>query len=434
MFDFLVQLKVPAVLLLTVRPAAFLLNTNGGVAVVFGLMLATTVMVAGAAVDVARWLSARDQMISAIDTAVLAGGRYLQTNSDDEAGAIVIARRYYDTAVQGRLALLSDDVQFVVADGGTAVVASGNAQIRTPFMSLAGIAGLPLLNQSGSDAPKAVIASGVTAATNLEIALLLDTSSSMSAASASGGTKLSDMKSAASDLTNILVWDVQSTYTSRLALVPFSGDVRIPAGWLSQVQDPAWPPTRFVALSRTRYSYYKTACVAERAGIDSATDAAPGVGRYIANNYAINRQCAQASPADEVVAMSSDKALLLDKIDKLALGGGAAGHIGAAWGYYVLSPNWASILPSTSVPAAFSSTMTRKFAVIISGSEFDYTHDALGLPTSDTGRSANAASSAAQTIAICNNMKSSGIQIFTVGFELQSAPIAVNTLQAVSAP
>ena len=43
------------------------------------------------------------------------------------------------------------------------------------------------------------------------------------------GQKLTDMKSAASDLVNIVVWADQSKYTSRIAIVPFAYDVRLPS-------------------------------------------------------------------------------------------------------------------------------------------------------------------------------------------------------------
>ena len=46
----------------------------------------------GAAVDMGRWLHARDQTVAAIDAAVLAGGRALQTNGADKAGAVAAAQ------------------------------------------------------------------------------------------------------------------------------------------------------------------------------------------------------------------------------------------------------------------------------------------------------------------------------------------------------
>ena len=58
----------------------------GNVAIVFALMAVVLMLAIGAAVDVGRWLHARDQTVAAIDAAVLAGGRALQTNSTDKSG------------------------------------------------------------------------------------------------------------------------------------------------------------------------------------------------------------------------------------------------------------------------------------------------------------------------------------------------------------
>jgi hypothetical protein len=412
------------------RWSGFSQDTGGDVALFLGLMLATSLMIIGAAVDMARWLHAREQTIQAIDAAVLAGGRYLQTNSADEAGAIAAALQYYEQSVVGRALLSSDDVNFAVADSGTAVVASGNAKIRTPFMGFAGVPELPLLRLSGSGGQKAVIASGGNAGMNLEVALMLDTSATMSQSAASGSTKIADLKLAASDLINILVWDNQSTFKSRVALVPFSGDVRMPSAWVAQVQDPASRPTLAVTINAARRSYLRTVCVTERVGADRYTAAAPGPGKYLPPAYTANGRCAQSSVNDEVVAMTSDKTLLLDKVSKLALGGGTAGHIGTAWTYYMLSPDWAPVLPAVSAPAAFNTSTTQKIAVLMTDGEFTVTHDAQGVATTDTGGNGNSASSADQAIAICGQMKSSGIQIYTIGFQLQGNATAIATLNS----
>ena len=61
-------------------------DTSGNVAVIFALVGVVLMLAIGAAVDVGRWLHARDQTMAAIDAAVLAGGRALQTSSGDKSG------------------------------------------------------------------------------------------------------------------------------------------------------------------------------------------------------------------------------------------------------------------------------------------------------------------------------------------------------------
>ena len=52
--------------------------------------------------------------------------------------------------------------------------------------------------------------------------MMLDITGSMS------GQKLTDLKTSASDLINIVVWKDQSKFTSKVAIVPFSEDMRMP--------------------------------------------------------------------------------------------------------------------------------------------------------------------------------------------------------------
>jgi len=128
--------------------------------------------------------------------------------------------------------------------------------------------------------------------------------------------------------------------------------------------------------------------------------------------------------------MTSDKPALLSGIGNLAVGGGAAGHIGTAWSYYMLSPNWATVLPAGSTPSGYHLTKVHKIAVLMSDGVYALTHDDMGVQTDVSGGNANNASSDDQAIAICDNMKKSGIEVFAVGFGIQNNQTAINTLQS----
>jgi Flp pilus assembly protein TadG len=409
------------------RIASFAQDTAGDVAILFGLMTMAMFMLIGAAVDIGRWLNARDQTIAAIDSAVLAAGRTLQTNSGNQTEAIAMAQRYYAEAIKGRLALKSDTVSFSVVDNGTAVQATGNAEIRTPFMGLAGIRDLPLLKNTGAEHSKSILAVGGNAELNIEISMMLDTSGSMGE-----GSKMTDMKDAAKDLVNIVVWADQSQYKSRVALVPFSGDVRIPGAWYGQVTDPTWPSSRTKTSGSKNYTYNRASnCVSERTGSNKHTDVAAGPGNYVMNVYTSNGNCSQYSSDNEVVPLTNNKDLLLSKIGSLDLGGGTAGHIGTAWAYYMLSPNWAPLMATDNKPVAYSTPKTQKIAILMTDGEYNYTYDNTGVPTNSKGAngSANGNSSAGQAIATCNQMKQSGIEVYTVGFDLGDNQTAINTLK-----
>ncbi len=102
-------------------------DASGNVAVVFALMGVVLMLAIGGAVDVGRWLHARDQTIAAVDAAVLAGGRALQTSSSDEAAAVDAANKYYKENVTSRLPVVNDTVSFEVAGDGKGMTASGSA-------------------------------------------------------------------------------------------------------------------------------------------------------------------------------------------------------------------------------------------------------------------------------------------------------------------
>ncbi len=87
---FVSQFFAPNTLLNDFRP-----DQDGNVAIIFCLMATVLMLAVGAAVDVGRWLHARDQTVAAVDAALLAGGRALQANATDEGAAIAAAQQFY---------------------------------------------------------------------------------------------------------------------------------------------------------------------------------------------------------------------------------------------------------------------------------------------------------------------------------------------------
>ncbi|HET6388619.1 pilus assembly protein [Hyphomicrobium sp.] len=402
------------------RLRRFAADTRGDVAILFGLMTLVIVMLIGLAVDYGRLLNARHQTLEATDAAVLAGARALQTNGGDQAGAIKVAQAYYKQAVQSRIPVVSksDTINFAVTDSGTAVVAKGNASIATPFMSVAGVKTLPLLRANGMDYAKAVLAVGGNAELNLEVSLMLDVTRSMQ------GQKLTDLKAAASDLVNIVVWKDQSKFTSRVAIVPFAEDVRLPGAAFK---------TATGATSTTN------PCVVERTGSQKYTDAAPKSGQYVMahkvevkqnGKTTYNPECDVAANA-EVLPLTSDKNTLLSKINGLSVGYYTAGHIGTAWAWYMLAPNWASLWASSSKPAAYNTKDVKKIAVLMTDGEYNVQYDANGvLVDQDSTKCSKAANgcSSVQALSQCTAMKAKGIEVYTVGFQLTNST-AIDTLK-----
>lgn len=393
----------------------FAADTQGDVAILFGLMIIVLCAMIGLGVDYGRLVDARNATLEATDAAVLAGARALQTNGGDQTAAVKVAEAYYKQATLNRTHVINDTIDFVVTDNATAVASKGNATIETPFMSFGGVKTLPLLRADGADTAKAVLAVGGNAELNLEVSMMLDITGSMA------GQKLTDMKSAASDLVNIVVWADQSKYTSKIAIVPFAYDVRLPTSAFK------------LATGTTPSATKPKPCVVERTGTQKYTDAAPKSGQYVMvhnaattkNNKTTYSPTCDVATSAEVLPLSSDKTALLAKIDGLATAGSTAGHIGTAWAWYMLDPNWKSLWPTASAPAAYGTDKLQKIAVLMTDGEYNTQYTTNGVPDNSSSltkcpNAANGVCSSAQAISQCTAMKAKGIEVYTVGFQLDN--------------
>jgi len=405
-------------------------DSSGNVAVIFAFMAVVLMVSIGAAVDIGRWLHARDQTVAAVDAAVLAGGRALQTKGSDEAGAIAAAQKYYDENVASRLPVTDDTVTFTVADNGMGITAHGSAYIKTPFLQFANVEKLPLISTSQTDFAKSQIAVGGNGGESIEVSMMLDVTGSMS------GQKLQDLKDAAKDLINIVVWEDQSKYTSKVALVPFSEDIRLPSSALSKARGSVAKKTI------GGVTYYPSDCVVERTGAQKYTDAEPKSGQYVMAHYTQEnfgsgdgkKGICSVPASAEVVPLTSDKDSLIAKVEGLSAAGWTAGHLGTTWAWYTLSPNWASLWSgSINRPQAYGTAELNKIAILMTDGEYNTQYSSKGLSVDRNSTSCpNAANgcSTPQARSLCTAMKAKGITVYTVGFEIGgSNSTAYQTLQ-----
>ncbi|MEQ1718413.1 MAG: pilus assembly protein [Hyphomicrobium sp.] len=399
--------------------AAFGDDQRGTVAMIFGLMAVTMVMMMGAAVDTGRWLHAHSQTKAAVDSAVLAGARSLQVTGGDTAAALTLARSYYKSNVQSRPQVKADSIDFAVSDGGKAIRATGTAFINTPFLALANIKRLALWKEGGSEYSQASTMLGGGRDQALEISIMLDVTGSM------GGQKIADLKDAANDLVDIILPDSDTAAPAKIALAPFAETVRPGAAYLTQVRGTK-PATVKVKDSRGNFQTYKlTDCVSERSGSAAYTDAAPAGGNLMGAVYSKSGSC---TPGAAIQPLTADKSKLTTAINAMTASGGTAGHLGSAWAWYLLSPNWSSLWTGDSQPASYSDTGVKKIAILMTDGEYNTQYDATGVMTSTSGKAALNGASATQALSVCANMKAEGIEVYTVGFALNDAN-AIQTLR-----
>ena len=116
-------------------------------------------------------------------------------------------------------------------------------------------------------------------------------------------------------------------------------------------------------------------------------------------------------------------------ISNYAALGSTAGHIGAAWGWYLLSPKWAGVLPGPSAPAAYSDTKVSKYVIFLTDGIFNTSY----LSGSATDATTMQNESYTQFQSLCANMKTAGVTVYTVALDLTDAR-ALNELQTCGGP
>ncbi len=410
-------------------------DERGSIAIIFGLTALTMTMFVGSAIDISRWLSARTDTLNAVDAAVLAGARSLQVNSSNPQAAVTAAERFYAANTRNRLPVV-DTIKFKTARNDTAFQATGSAEIETPFLGFAGVEKLPLIKLSAADSDsefsEAVLKVGGNGGTNLEVSMMLDVTGSMS------GDKIEDMKEAAKDLIDIVIWEDQSQYTSRVALVPFSESVRIDDTLRDALAIPGNALFTFKDKSGRNRTYKRdTNCVTERMGPEALLDTAPVAASQPKPFYNRGGKCAPNKPT-VVMPLSSDKSTLKNSIDGYVASGMTAGQLGTAWAWYMLSPNWAPKLPVANRPESYShltelnekgQPKLKKIAVLMTDGEYNTEYCSNGVTTDNMSCTLANGNATNQAKLLCTAMKAKNIDVYTVGFALGGNNTALNLLR-----
>lgn len=400
------------------RLASFSNDDRGAVAMIFGLMAVVMVMLMGAAVDTGRWLHAHSQTKAAVDAAVLAGARSLQVTAGDAEAALTIASEFYKSNVVSRPEVKKDTIEFTVNETRTAVKATGTAFINTPFLAIANIKELALWKDGGSESSEASSEIGGNSGQELEISIMLDVTGSMA------GDKLESLKDAANDLIDILLPENREGAPARIALAPFAESVR-PGSLLNAVRGTRAASIKVKDRSGKLQTYKLSPCVSERTGSDAYTGAKPEAGKFLGAVYSKSGSC---TPGAEIVPLTSDKAKLKATVAGLTASGGTAGHLGSSWAWYLLSPTWAGVLTGEAQPAAYDNAGVKKIAILMTDGEYNTQYDANGIMTSTNGTAPVNSASNTQARTVCSNMKAEGVEVYTVGFDLENGT-AIETLK-----
>ena len=176
-------------------------------------------------------------------------------------------------------------------------------------------------------------------------------------------------------------------------------------------------------------------CATERSGSQALTDVLPnGTTNQFGTFYDSNGACTPSSGV--VMPLTNNKTALKTAIDAYQASGNTAGPLGTAWAWYMLSPKWASKLPSVSAPAPYEmmsqlnsrgQPTLRKIAILMTDGEYNTEYCTNGVATAYA--SCSVSSSNTQARNLCAAMKATGITVYTVGFQMPSSGSSVTTLQ-----
>ena len=340
----------------------FVRKEDGNIATFSVLLFSLMVMCGGLAVDLMRYEHLRTSLQQTLDRCTLAAAALKQTLDRTE-----VCRDY---AAKAGLSIPASSVKVTTGVNSAQVQVSASLELPTIFAGMVGI--------NKFDVPAR--SSAMQAVTNVEIALVLDVSGSMTAPA----TKLSSMKTAAkSFVTTVLANDTQNR--TSIALVPYNGQVNLGA-----VLAARYNVTEQHNLGATNPAAVNTFCVDMPPAVYatntlSATLAMPQSAfadlhsgantdnMWQATNHAnaipnaANRWC--PNEATNIVRLpSNDQTTLHTRIDGLVGIGATSINAGMKWGMAMLDPAnrsmFTALRTAGEIPAAF---VNRPFDYTVSG-------------------------------------------------------------------
>ncbi len=372
-------------------------NDRGSIAIIFGVSLLVLSFAVAMAYDSSRLSNVTTRVQSSLDAAALAAAKLLDQEGSTDGEVVAMARGFFNVhrpqIVMNGLSL--GDAAATINRSDATVRVSVAGTLTSLFGRLSGQS--PTLNFTR-------VSQTTYKTKKIELSLVLDVTGSMS----SGG-KINSLKTAAKDLVDTLFASNPNKGAIRLSLVPYSASVNV-GGYKTAVSGTAGDD-----------------CVVERDGAYTITDDATSSGGYLGtSDTTLNSRYTCPTAAVEPLTDLWDstlRAAFKTRIDALSPAGATAGHIGLAWGWYFLSPKWASLWPSAQRPKPPSPDVVKAIIFMTDG-EFNTSYLPSGTNSLDV---ATPGSSGDQTLAMCAEMKKPGsdIAVYTIGFQ---APIAAETM------
>src|SRR5262245_46735589 len=215
------------------RGSALRRDSRGGTAVVAGLALPAIIGALGVALDTGLWYMEKRKLQQQADTATLGAARALQAGASVSTAKVVATndakRNGYVADTSTTLTVNSPPTSGAYAGKTNAVETVLTKKLNLFFSKY-------FMTDGATIKARSVSYQNSKLGKNLEVAMMLDVSSSMGGNSeVRGTTKLQAMQDAAKQLVDTVVAANQSPFTSRVAMVPYSSAVNVGSTYYKKV-------------------------------------------------------------------------------------------------------------------------------------------------------------------------------------------------------
>jgi len=443
-------------------------NEDGQVMVITALSIIPILTIAGLAIDFQLTTTTKARIQHSLDAALIAGSRAKQAGKSN-AEIQTIVGNYMNAMLassQNDQNTSCDPIQIVFVEGKEDINGSIHCTQSTTISSAIGRDSLTFSVSSASTY-------GIG---KLDVAFVFDVSGSM------GGSKMESLKDAAQEAVDTLIPEDADPGDTDVRISMVSYDDMVKAGdyfedvtGLPEERTYVYNYTETIEVRTTCKKWKKNKpktdkyckkwnyedveqdaqktytvdsdCVYARHGNHAFTEATPGDsvtheilaedgstqtvtdtgwltpgGAYYDKSRGYWRTyglwCNDIAP----LALTNDPEDLEDYIDDLDDYNGTAGHMGIAWGWYLLSPEWTSIWPADSEPLAYDEPDSAKALIMMTDGSFNSWFDGVG-SSEDFGylEDPDQGSSFEQAADLCDSVKATGIVIYTVAFQAPSS-------------
>lgn len=354
----------------------------------------------GLAVDIARLNYVRTHIQASLDAASLAAAKLLDTQSTTTADVQAMAAAYFQENLK------NDKLH-----GATLAKFTATPDFTTGTVKTTVDVDLPMYFARAGKSLKSMAFAPASASTyktlRLEVAMVLDITGSMNDASADGTPKIQALKTVAKEFIDALYSKNPQPGFIRVGLLPYAASINIGS------------------MASSLAGFGTDNCVVDRSGAAAYTDAPPSWAAPISRgsmalNPSYSCPTVSALPLQDLRDPSL-RASFKSTIDSFNANGGTAGHIGAAWGWYMLSPNWAGTW-GTFAARPYADNV-QKIMILLTDGMFNtaYNNGGGALVAPESTDPAIAGSSPNQALNICDNIRAAApagqaITIFTIGF------------------